>query len=181
MKEKLLKLEYLIMANQNISVDKVKNLLNIDDEELNNLIEMLNKEYEENHCFYLKKTPKKISVFLKNPGIEEEEKAKSLSKAAVEVIALLLLNKEPMTKLQIDKIRKTDSNKVLKNLLEKGFIEVVGKKKGITKSYVLYYVSDKVAQTLNLNDIEELQELVDSFVKELEDDINEESSDSGQT
>jgi segregation and condensation protein B len=58
-----------------------------------------------------------------------------LSKPALETLAIVAY-KQPLTKLQIQSLRNVNVDGVVKNLLEKGFIRISGRKKAPGRPYV---------------------------------------------
>ncbi len=81
-----------------------------------------------------------------------------LSNAALEVLAILLC-KEPATRAQIEAIRGIESSYILKQLLELGLINIVGRKEVIGRP-LLYALSPKFWDTFSIKDKDEFLKLI---------------------
>lgn len=82
-----------------------------------------------------------------------------LSNAALEVLAIIAY-KQPITKGEIEKIRQIDSSGVIKTLLEKEIIKVLGRQK--TSGHpIIYGTTKKFLEIFGLKDLSELPKLED--------------------
>lgn len=104
------------------------------------------------------------SVFVKN--YLKEHNTRKLSKAAVEVLAIVAY-KQPITAAEISSIRGTESQQVIKGLLEKKFLKIKGRKQVVGKP-LLYGTSKDFLIHFGLNSLDDLP----SF-EELEEVFNE--------
>ena len=84
---------------------------------------------------------------------------KRFSKAALEVLAITAY-RQPVTAPEIENIRGVDSSGVLKNLLEKNMITILGKKHG-PGNPVLYGTTNHFLVVFGLNDLESLPPVED--------------------
>ena len=95
----------------------------------------------------------------------KEEKARRLSHAALETLAITAYN-QPVTRMDIEKIRGVSSGEVVDNLVSKGLVEMKGRKSVPGNPYI-YGTTDKFLEyfglaTLNdLPDLSEIQEFKD--------------------
>ena len=85
------------------------------------------------------------------------ERSSRLSRAALETLAIIAY-KEPVTRPQIDSIRGVNSDGVIKNLLNKGLIQEVGRADAPGRP-ILYSVTSDFLQHFGLNSLEDLPPL----------------------
>ena len=78
----------------------------------------------------------------------------SLSPTTMEVLAVIVY-RGPLPKSQIDKIRGVDSSYILRGLMDKGLIKIVGKSAELGR-LPLYGITDKFLEMFNLASLEEL-------------------------
>jgi segregation and condensation protein B len=81
---------------------------------------------------------------------------KRLSKAALETLAIIAYE-QPITQAQIDALRGVDSSHTVRQLLERGFIQELGRKDAPGKP-TLYGVTPKFLHYFGLNRLDELPE-----------------------
>ncbi len=82
-----------------------------------------------------------------------------LSKAAMEVLSIIAY-KQPLTRVEVDQVRGVDSAAVIKNLLEKNLLRIVGRKEEPGKP-ALYGTSPEFLELFGLKSIKELPSLRD--------------------
>ena len=90
---------------------------------------------------------------------KQREKAK-LSQAALETLAVIAY-KQPIIRAEIESIRGVDSSVMIRNLIESGLIDIVGKKEVIGRPY-LYGTTNlflKIFGLRRLNDLPSIEEL----------------------
>jgi segregation and condensation protein B len=104
------------------------------------------------------------SVFVKN--YLKEHNMRKLTKAAIEVLAIIAY-KQPLTSAEVSSIRGTESQPVIKGLLEKRLIRIAGRKPVVGKP-LLYSTTKEFLVHFGLNSLDDLP----SF-EELEDVFNE--------
>jgi segregation and condensation protein B len=109
--------------------------LNVND--IQNLIEVLNKKYKENNAaFQIVKIANgylfaTIEDNAKYVGFLSSEKTKRrLSQAALETLSIIAY-KQPITKPELEQIRGVNSDYILNTLLEKNLITITGRAEGI--------------------------------------------------
>ena len=91
----------------------------------------------------------------------KEIKKFRLSKAALEVLAIMAY-KQPVTKIEVEKIRGVDCSSSVSMLLERRFIEISGRKDVPGKPF-LYRTTDLFLETFGLKNLKDLP-----TVKEIE-------------
>ena len=102
------------------------------------------------------------------PGIRKMDSVLArtrLSRAACEVLAVIAY-RQPVTQPEIEHIRGVDSSGVIKTLIEKQLITILGRKPGPGKP-MLYGTTGKFLVEFGLKDIQSLPDLED-FAKLLE-------------
>ncbi len=94
----------------------------------------------------------------------KSETTYKLSQQGLETLSIIAY-KQPITKVEIDKIRGIDSSGVIRTLLEKKLIKICGKKRTIGRP-LLYRTSDKFLHYFGLYSLEQLPSLED-FEREI--------------
>jgi segregation and condensation protein B len=80
-----------------------------------------------------------------------------LSRAMLEALAIVAY-RQPITRPEIDEIRGVDCGPVLKTLLDRGFVRVLGKKEDVGRP-MLYGTTPEFLRTFSLRDLSELPTL----------------------
>jgi segregation and condensation protein B len=86
-----------------------------------------------------------------------EERRRTLSQAALETLAIIAY-RQPITKPEIEEIRGVDVSGVLKNLLEKSLIKIVGRKDVVGRPMV-YGTTQKFMEHFGLKALSDLPPL----------------------
>jgi segregation and condensation protein B len=84
----------------------------------------------------------------------QAEARQKLSRAALETLAIIVY-RQPITKTEIEALRGVDSSGVLKTLLERRLVKVLGRKRVIGRP-ILYGSSREFLQYFGLNDLTDL-------------------------
>ena len=82
---------------------------------------------------------------------------RGLSHAALETLAIIAY-KQPITRMEIERLRGVNVEGVLQGLLEKGLVTEMGRKEGIGRPF-LYGTTTRFLQEFNLKDIEDLPDM----------------------
>jgi segregation and condensation protein B len=80
-----------------------------------------------------------------------------LSRAMLEALAIIAY-RQPITRPEIDEIRGVDCGPVLKTLLDRGFVKILGKKEDVGRP-MLYGTTPEFLKTFSLKDLNELPTL----------------------
>lgn len=169
-------LESILFAvgDEGLSLDQLKNILELSEEDILNLIEELNKIYEDsNRGIELKILGNKYKLTTKLINKDyiqkmSEDFSNTLSKSALETLAIIAYN-EPITRIQIDEIRGVNSSQMIRNLISKGFIEDVGKS-DLPGKPILYKTTDHFLDYFGLSTREDLPKINMEDIEVLEDD-----------
>ena len=130
-------------------------------EELNKIVDQLNKEYAEgSHPFAIQRiaggflfaTKPDYSIWLGK--LYNERARKKLSITAIETLAIIAY-KQPISKTDIEFIRGVNCDYILKTLLEKNIVSIVGRAPTAGRP-LLYGTTDDFLKQFGLNEISEL-------------------------
>lgn len=153
-----------VVGNEGITFEKLKDVLKINDEDLNALLSELDNEYQNtNRGFGIENLGNKYKLVTKKEHREyyesllEVEKNEKLSQAALETLAIIAYN-EPVTRLYIDEIRGVESAYLVRKLLYRNLIKEVGRSDAPGRP-ILYGVTDEFLDYLGLSSLEELPKL----------------------
>lgn len=169
----------LFIATEPVSVDTLFKVFGgqVTPSEIVEFLKRIERKYEQNSLgIILRKvaggyqfvTRAEHSVFVKN--YLKEHNTRKLSKAAVEVLAIVAY-KQPITAAEISAIRGTESQQVIKGLLEKKLLKIQGRKQVVGKP-LLYATTKEFLVHFGLNSLddlpnfEELEEVFNESVKQ---------------
>jgi segregation and condensation protein B len=156
----------LFVAGKPLSIEKLKSLTKIDKESLlKEAISCLQEEYRTLNKgiqiiniaggYYMCTKPEYASYI--NKLLKKKNRPK-LSKKAMELLAIIAY-KQPVSKKEIERIRKADSNHLIKNLMEYKLIQQVGKKKEGLREYPIYATTTHFLELFGLKDLNSLPQL----------------------
>lgn len=160
-----------VVGDEGLTLKDICNLLEIDENTARSLLTQLKQEYEnENRGIKIsflggtfKLTTKKEHKEYYHKLVTTKEAI--LSQAQLEVLAIVAYN-EPITRIEIDEIRGISSAYVVKKLLSKDLIKVVGKS-DLPGKPNLYRTTREFLDCFGLSSINDLPDLI---VKESSDD-----------
>ncbi|MBQ8749044.1 MAG: SMC-Scp complex subunit ScpB [Clostridia bacterium] len=148
----------LFVSGDGIEIKDIKEKLDLKDKEIDNAIEKLKERYC-GECGINVITYKGKIQLSSNKSYAEcvtevlnPIKEKLLTKKALEVIAIVAY-KQPITKLEIEQIRGTNSDYSIQMLLQHNLIEVVGRKDAVGKP-LLYGTTEEFLKRFGLEDID---------------------------
>lgn len=154
-----------IVGDEGIKLDEIKNILEVNDEEIKELLIELKKDYEkEDRGLRISYLGNSFKLTTKEEHKEYYEKlitdnkTTSLSNAALEVLAVIAYN-EPITRLKIDEIRGVNSSQIVRRLLARGFIRICGREDTIGKPN-LYKTTEDFLDYFGLSSKEDLPNIV---------------------
>lgn len=159
-----------------LTLEEIKNILEINDEELKELIVNLQNDYcKENRGIMIKVLGSSLKLVTKEEHKEyyqkmfKEEQNENLSQSGLETLAIIAYN-EPITRNQIDEIRGVNSSYVVRKLSLKGLIEEKGRS-DLPGKPILYGVTNQFLDYFGLKTIEELPKLETNDEEMLETDL----------
>lgn len=163
-----------IVGDEGVTVDEIKDILDVDNEEIKQIFMELKKDYEKpDRGLRISYLGNKFKLTTKEEHREYYEKlvtdtkSSELSNAALEVLAVIAYN-EPITRLKVDEIRGVNSSQIVRRLLARGFIKICGKDDSIGKPN-LYKTTNEFLDYFGLSSKSDLPEIV---FKEKEEDDN---------
>ena len=154
-----------IVGDEGITIDEIKNILEVNDEEIKSLLMELKKDYEDEgrglRISYLGNSFKLTTKEEHKEYYERlvtDSKNATLSNAALEVLAVIAYN-EPITRLKVDEIRGVNSSQIIRRLLARGFIKISGREDTIGKPN-LYKTTDDFLDYFGLSSKDDLPEVI---------------------
>lgn len=164
-----------LVGDEGITLARLKEILEIDDDKLNKVIESLETEYDkDNRGIKLELLGNKLKLTTKKEHKEYYERLVEtddslLSQASLETLAIIAYN-QPITRASIDEIRGIDSTYVIRKLLLKNLIKDMGRSDAPGRP-ILYGVTDEFLDYFGLSNIDELPKLEEVEIDEEETDL----------
>ena len=132
--------------------------------ELDKLINELNQDYEStDKGFSIEKISGGYQLLSKKEyhsyieKLLQETRKPRFSKAAMETLSIIAY-KQPITRLEIEHIRGVDSSGVVKNLLDKGLVNIKGRDEGLGRA-LLYVTTLAFLEIFGLDSLKDLPTL----------------------
>ena len=153
-------LSVLFIAGEGVEKNFIAEKLNVSESEIDKVIEQLKKEYNNEKGIHVITFKNKVQL-ASNPAYAEyistvlnPIREKSLTRAALETLAIIAY-KQPITKLEIEDIRRVNCDYAVQVLSDQNMIEVVGRKDAVGKP-LLFRTTENFLKRFNLNDLAEL-------------------------
>ena len=172
----------LFVAGEPLSIDRIKTILeDADKRAIQAMLWELQHEYDMRLSglrilevaggFQIASRPE-LAQWIKR--LRKVKQSSRLSKPSLETLAIIAY-KQPLVKAEIEEIRGVDSSGVIKGLLDKHMIKIVGRK-DVAGRPILYATTREFLQYFGLRDISDLPTLKEFTELRPEDDtqINEE-------
>ena len=156
-----------IVGDEGLSIDKIQELLQTSEEETKQILKDLVVEYSKPERFKLT-TKKEHKEYYQR--LCESEKEEGLSQSSLETLAIIAYN-QPITRGEVDQARGVASSHIMRRLLLKELIAVVGKS-DLPGKPNLYGTTDKFLDYFGLSDIKDLPELTKKPINKQEDEKN---------
>jgi len=152
-------IEALLFASPKpLSVSEISRIVEESAELVENTLRKLEGEYRKRGIRIIKVengyhfvTAEEFSPWIRK--IRDIKKIK-LSRAALEVLAIVAL-KQPVTRAEINELRGQNSDAVVKQLVERNLLKIVGKKPG-SGGAQLFAVTDNFLKMFNLKSVKDL-------------------------
>lgn len=169
-----------VVGEDGLTLEQIEDVLGIDEEASKELLMELKKDYEEDsrglRIDFLGNRFKLTTKFEHREYYQkliENPETNVLSQSALETLAIIAYN-EPITRVEIDKLRGVGSVQMVRKLVAKGFIKEVGRSE-LPGRPILYETTSEFLDYFGLATIEDLPDMRDF----LEDNENvEEDSES---
>jgi len=158
-------IEAIIFASDDpVGLDSIKKIISSWDAEIiSHALSALEEEYKSGgHGIYLAnvaggyqfRTKPEMSIWITR--LKENPPAR-LSKAALETLAIVAY-KQPVMRLEIEEIRGVDVGWIIRQLIEKGLVRIIGRHPGPGRA-LMYGTTKRFLEIFNLNDISSLPSL----------------------
>ena len=178
-------LSILFVAGDGLDKEFILQKLEITPKELEDVIDELCKEYNNEKGIHVIKYKNKVQL-ASNPlyadyisEVLNPVREKSLTRAALETLAIIAY-KQPITKLEIEDIRRVNCDYAVQILVDQNMIEVVGRKDAVGKP-LLFGTTETFLKRFNLQDLAELpdyEQLLERIKVNNQEEINAAQSDS---
>lgn len=153
-------LSVLFVAGDGIEKSFIAEKMAVSEKEIAEAVEELKKEFSGNKGVHIIEFKNKVQL-ASNPsyaeyisGVLNPIREKSLTRAALETLAIIAY-KQPITKLDIEDIRRVNSDYAVQILLDQNMIEVVGRKDAVGKP-LLFGTTENFLKRFNIKDVAEL-------------------------
>lgn len=153
-----------VQGDLGLTIEQVMDILQIDNEEAKKLIYELKNTYEQEdrglRLNYLGNTFKLTTKEEHKEYYQKlitDSKTQVLSNSALEVLAIIAYN-EPITRIEIDKLRGVESVYLIRRLLAKGLIKECGKSDMPGKP-ILYKTTDEFLDCFGLSSKDDLPKI----------------------
>ncbi len=168
-----------VVGEDGLTLEQIKDVLEIDEEESKQLLKDLRARYEEDdrglRIDFLGNRFKLTTKFEHKEYYQkliENPNTNTLSQAALEVLAIIAYN-EPITRIKVDEIRGVSSAQLVRKLVAKGFIKEVGRS-DLPGKPIIYETTSEFLDYFGLPNIEALPDM-SKFVEETQEDKTEET------
>ncbi|NLJ55951.1 MAG: SMC-Scp complex subunit ScpB [Firmicutes bacterium] len=159
----------LFLSREALSLKKLTEICAVNLKEIKNSLKIIKTELEKNErglvlletpAGYRLGTKPETATYLEKFW-EEENAEPPLSEAALETLAIVAL-KQPVTRMEIEKIRGVGAGGVLENLLKRDLVNIIGRKESLGRP-LLYGVTETFMQHFGFKDLKELQEKLENI------------------
>jgi segregation and condensation protein B len=156
----------LFLSGEPLTLSSLKGVADMDEPEIRRLMEGIMGDYRRRdegilvaeiaHGYQMITNPKYAPWIRKFRGTQISQK---ISMASLEALAIIAY-KQPIIKAEIEQIRGVNSDGVIKNLLERRLVRIMGRKEAPGKP-LLYGTTREFLQHFGLKDLTELPTLKD--------------------
>ena len=167
-----------VVGEDGLTLDQIEEVLELKEEEVKELVNDLKHSYEEEdrglRIDFLGNRLKLTTKFEHREYYQkllENPETNILSQAALETLAIIAYN-EPITRMQVDKIRGVSSSQMIRKLAAKGLIKESGRS-DLPGRPILYETTNDFLDYFGLSNIEELPDM-EKYIEASEEDIKEE-------
>lgn len=175
-----------VVGDEGLTLDQIKDLLEIEENEATELVRLLRSRYEDEtygiqlsflgNAFKLTTKKEHRDYYQK---LIENPTTNTLSQAALETLAIIAYN-EPVTVQDVDTIRGINSREMIRRLIAKGFVKEVGKSDGAfkattyatTRDFLDYFGLSSKDELPKFEEIVENQDDTDLYESKYKEDNN---------
>jgi len=166
-----------VVGEDGLSLDQIEDVLQIDEVSAKELLRELKRDYEDdNRGLRIDFLGNKFKLTTKYEHKEyyqkliENPETNVLSQAALETLAIIAYN-EPITRIDVDKIRGVSTTQMIRKLVAKGFIKEVGRS-DLPGRPILYKTTSEFLDYFGLSTIEDLPDMSE-FINESDEDSSD--------
>lgn len=168
-----------VVGEEGLTFEQIEDVLELNEEEAKELVRELKSRYEQDdrglRIDFLGNRFKITTKFEHKAYYQkliENPTTNTLSQAALETLAIIAYN-EPITRIQVDKLRGVASSQMIRKLVAKGFIKEVGRSE-MPGRPILYETTSEFLDYFGLPNIEALPDM-SNFIKDAESDDKKET------
>lgn len=161
---------FFVMGDDGVSLKQIEEVLEIDEDKANSLLDSLRDDLNsDDRGLTIEKLGNKYKMTTKREHKEyykkivTDEESNTLSQAALETLAIIAYN-EPITRIDVDKLRGVSSSQLIRKLVAKGLIEDVGRSDQPGRPY-LYSTTDLFLDYFKMSSKSELPS-IDEYLEE---------------
>lgn len=153
-----------IVGDDGLTINQIKDVLELDDEEAKKLIISLKEKYEDpssglrinflGNTFKLTTKNEHRDYYQK---LIENPETNTLSQSALETLAIIVYN-EPITRIMVDEIRGVSSREIIRKLVAKGLVKEVGRS-DLPGRPILYATTSDFLDYFGISSKEELPKI----------------------
>ncbi|HPE15082.1 MAG TPA: SMC-Scp complex subunit ScpB [Bacilli bacterium] len=165
-----------VVGDEGLTIDQIKDILEITTDEANKYIEELQKEYEkDNRGIRLSYLGNTYKLTTKSEHKEYYERllelgdSKTLSQSALETLAIIAYN-EPITRSEVDDLRGVSSVQIIRKLVAKEFVKELGRKE-VPGRPILYGITNEFLDYFGLSSKDQLPKFEDVIMQSDEIDL----------
>ncbi len=166
-----------VVGEEGLTLEQIGKTLEIDEEESKQLVLALKSEYEsDSRGIRIDFLGNKFKITTKYEHrhfyqkLIENPETNTLSQAALETLAIIAYN-EPITRMQVDKLRGVTTNQIIRKLVAKGLIKETGRS-NLPGRPILYETTNEFLDYFGLATIDDLPDMRE-FLEEESDDSSE--------
>lgn len=167
-----------VVGEDGLTLDQIVEVLDINEDEAKALVQDLKHSYEEEdrglRIDYLGNRLKLTTKYEHREYYQkllENPETNILSQAALETLAIIAYN-EPITRVEVDKIRGVSSSQMIRKLVAKGLIKESGRSE-LPGRPILYETTNEFLDYFGLKSIDELPDM-EKYIDEANEEIDEE-------
>ena len=160
----------LFVAGDGLEKDLLAEKLELSLKELNEVIAEIKEEFSGEKGIHLIEYKNKIQ-FSSNPNFADyisdvlsPVREKMLTRAALETLAIIAY-KQPITKLEIEDVRRVNSDYAVQALMDQDMIEIVGRKEAVGRP-LLFGTTENFLKRFNIKQLEDLPDY-DSLIERI--------------
>lgn len=165
-----------IVGDDGLTIDQIKDLLDINQDDVREVIGLLKNEYNKPNrginLSFLGNTFKLTTKKEHKPYYEKlliNKENNSLSNSALETLAIIAYN-EPITRIAVDELRGVQTGQLMRKLVAKGLIKEVGRS-DLPGRPILYKTTNEFLDYFGINDVKELPKVIIEDKKKNETDL----------